>query len=223
MQSGSFRIQSDSINFGGGLSSSTNFVVSDTLGEIGTGLSTSTSYNLSAGFQAMQSVYISISDSADVTLPNIGGISGGNSTGQSTWTVITDNLAGYSLLISATTTPAMKSATTNISDYVPAGVSPDYTFSVGSASSTFGFSPEGINISSRFKDNGSACDIGSSDAVDKCWDGLSTTPAVIAGSTSSNHPNGATTTVKYQVGIGGSKIQEAGSYNASVTVTAIAL
>lgn len=223
MSSGSYRIQSDSINFGGGLSSSTNYVVSDTLGEVGTGFSSSTSYALNSGYQFMQQVYIAITDSADLSLPNVGGISGGSSSGQSTWTVTTDDPGGYSLLVSALTSPALKSTSTSISDYSPSSAIPDFTFVVGSASSTFGFSPEGIDIISRFKDNGSNCNTGTSDTIDRCWDGFSTTPAIIAQSSGSNHPNGATTTIKYNVGIGGNKIQEAGNYSASITVTAVAL
>lgn len=223
MQGGTYRIQSDSINFGGGLSTSTNYVVSDTLGEVGTGFSTSSSYALNAGFQALQAVYISITDSSNITLPNISGVSGGNSSGQSTWTVVTDDLAGYSLTVAAATSPALKSAQYSILDYVPSGSDPDYNFNVGNASSTFGFSPEGINIIQRYKDNGSACNTGAGNTVDKCWDGLSTTPKLIAQSASSNHPAGATTTVKYLVGIGSNKIQEPGTYTANLTVTALPL
>ena len=223
MQSNTYRIQSDSINIGGGLSTSTNYRQESTFGEIGTGTSSSATYNLSAGYQALQNNYLAITNSADISLPAIGGVSGGNSTGQSTWTVTTDDPAGYQLTIVATSSPALKSTNSSVPDYVPAGAAPDFTFTYGASASVFGFSPEGTDIVSRYKDNGSACNTGSSDTTDRCWDGLSTTPTTIAESTAPNHPNGTATTIKYQVGIGSSKIQDAGTYNASVVVTATAL
>lgn len=229
MQSGSYIIQSDSLNFAGGLSTSTNYVVSDTLGEIGTGFSTSTSYALSAGYQAMQSGYIAITDSANITLPNVSGLSGGTTNGLSTWTITTDDPAGYSLSVAASTNPAFQgtvgtSTIVSIPNYVPASGNADYAFTYGAASSTFGFSPEGVDIIQRYKDNGSVCGTGTNDTVDRCWDGLSSTSAsLISQSTGSNHPNGATTTLKYEVGIGTNKIQEAATYTANITATAVAL
>ena len=223
MQSGSYRIQSDSINVGGGYSTSSNYAEQDTVGEAGSGTSSSASYNLSAGYQALQSTYLAISDSADISLPSIGGVSGGVSNAQSVWTVTTDDPAGYQLTVVATSTPALRSASSSVPDYVPAGAAPDYVFTYASNVSVFGFSPEGSDIVSRYKDNGSVCNSGSGDTTDRCWDGLSTTPRVIAGSTSANHPTGTATTIKYEVGIGTSKIQDAGTYRASVVVTAAAL
>ncbi len=223
MQSSSYRIQTDSLNIGGGYSSSTNYQQQSTIGEVGSGTSSSASYNLSAGYQAMQSTYLAITDSANITLPPIGGVSGGNSTGQSTWTVTTDDVAGYQLTVIATTTPALKSASSSIADYVPAGGNPDYIFTYASNVSTFGFSPEGGDIIQRYKDNGSSCNTGSGNTVDRCWDGLSTTPILIAQSSAANHPSGTNTTIKYQVGIGASKIQDSGTYQANVVVTATAL
>lgn len=223
MSSPSYKLRSDSINIGGGLSTSSNYTQESTIGEVGSGTSSSASYNLSAGYQAMQSVYLAITDSADITLPPIGGVSGGNSTGQSSWTITTDDPAGYQLTVQATSTPAMRSASSSVPDYVPAGSDPDFNFTYLSTASVFGFSPEGMDIISRFKDNGSICNSGSSDTADRCWDGFSTTPKVIAQSAAANHPNGTATTIKYEVGIGTNKIQDAGTYQSSVIVTATAL
>ena len=52
MQGTTYRISSDSINFGGVKSSGTLYGLSDTLGELGTGASTGTLYALHAGFWA---------------------------------------------------------------------------------------------------------------------------------------------------------------------------
>src|SRR5581483_6955456 len=220
MQSSSYKIQSDSLNIGGGFSTSSNYRQESTVGEVGTGFSSSTNYRLSAGYQALQTNYISVSNTVNISLPNINGISGGSVQAQSDWIVVTDDPAGYQLSIVASTTPALKSTSTSasITDYAPAGAAPDFLFSVGAASSTFGFSPHGSDVISRYRNNGSACNTGSTDTTDRCWDGMSTSPKTIALGTTNNHPNGATTSVKYQVGIGSNKIQEAGSYQASVTV-----
>ncbi len=78
MQSGSYRIQSDSINFGGGFSTSTNYELESTAGEVATGESSSTAYGMRAGYQQMQEVYLSLSGFGAVSMsPSIAGITGG--------------------------------------------------------------------------------------------------------------------------------------------------
>ncbi len=223
MQSGSYRIQSDSLNSGGGLGTSTNYKTESTVGEVGTGFGTSTNYRLSAGYQALSANYIALSNTVNITLPSIGGISGGTSQAQSDWVVVTDDPAGYQLSVTATTSPALKSASSSITDYLPVGAAPDFTFTYGAASSTFGFSPHGNDVIARYRNNGTLCNTGSTDTTDRCWDGLSTSSKTISLTSTANQPVGATTSIKYQVGIGTNKIQDAGTYTASVTVTAIAL
>ena len=224
MQSSNFKIQSDSINVGGGFSSSTNYRTQSTVGEISTGDSASTNYQLKAGYQQMQEVYLSLSTAPNVTMsPSLGGIVGGTANGSTTVTVITDSSAGYSLTIVASTSPAMKSGSNAIADYVPSGAPPDFTFAVGATQSRFGFSPEGVNVVQRFKDNGSVCNLGSSNTVSACWDGLSITPQTIVQGSSSNHPLGATTTIRFRVGIGSSVVQPEATYTATTTLTALAL
>ena len=76
----------------------------------------------------------------------------------------------------------------------------------------------------RFRDDGvSTCGgAGVLDTVLSCWDGLSTTSKVIAEG-NANQPNGATTTVHFRVGIGGSTPVLAGTYIATSTLTAVPL
>src|ERR1041385_6291650 len=93
MQSDHYRIRSDSINVGGGFSSSSVYFLEDTTGEVGSGTSSSAHYNLSAGYQALQSTYLSISNVNDITMPAIGGVTGGVSDAEATWNVITDDPA----------------------------------------------------------------------------------------------------------------------------------
>ncbi len=224
MGSGNYRIQSDSINFGGGLSTSTNYSLESTGGEVGTGESSSASYGLGAGYQQMLNSYLALSAVNAVSLsPSIPGLSGGFSNGSTTFTVTTDNMAGYILTVSAENSPAMQKGGDSILDYVPEGNDPDYTFLTGAADAHLGYSPEGVDIVSRFKDNGSFCNTGSGDTVLACWDGLDVGGETIARRASGNHPEGSTTTLNFRVGVGGSVIQPPGNYIATTTLTLLAL
>ena len=199
-----YQLERDSINFGGKLSTSTNYSEEDTLGEVGTGRLTSTSYILQAGYQQPNS-YISITSPADVTLsPSIDGAVGGQADGSAGWNVTTDDSGGYTMTAQASTLPAMTSGANDFDDY---SGSPDFAWGVGAAVSEFGFSPEGA-----------------SDTALSCWQGFSTSPQTIAGDTSSNDGvGGATTTINFRAEAGASANQAAGAYQAVITVTALAL
>ena len=224
MQSSSYRIQEDSINVGGGFSSSTNYRMEDTVGEVGTGFSSSTNYTQSAGYQGMNDFYLALSGAADVVLsPSLGGITGGESNGSTTLTATTDSYAGYQMTITASTSPAMVSGANFIPDYAPAGANPDFSFATVAAQSRFGFSPEGSDIVSRYKDNGSVCNTGSGDTSFSCWDGLSSSTKIIASRASSNHPLGTPTRLRFRVGMGSGAGQAEGEYVATTTVTLLPL
>lgn len=224
MQSTNYRIQQDSINFSGGLSTSTNYTLESTAGEVGTGDRSSASYKLRGGYQQLDSSYIAISSVADVALtPSIPGITGGTSNGSTTVTVTTDSPAGYTLSVSASQSPALRSAADTISDYVPAGANPDFTFTTSATDAHFGFSPSGSDIVARFKDNGTSCNVGSGDIALACWDGLSTSSKMVAQSAGPNVPGGTQTALYFKVGIGGSVGQASGTYTATTTVTALTL
>ena len=224
MQSSNYKIQSDSVNAGGLLSSSTNYRLEDTAGEVATGESTSTNYKLKAGYQQMQAAYLSLSAVPSVAMaPSLGGLTGGTATGSTAFLVITDSAAGYSVTIKASTTPAMKSGANSISDYVPLGSVPDFLFTTGPTKVHLAYSPEGPDIAVRFQDSASVCGVLGSDTSNRCWDGLSTTSVEIAKRSSANHPTGATTTVRFSVGLGGSVGVPAGQYVATTTITALAL
>lgn len=224
MSSTNYAIQSDSINTGGGLSSSTNFGLEDTVGEVATGEASSTNYELRAGYQQMQEVFISISSVAPVVLlPALGGITGGVASGSAAVSVVTDSPSGYQLTIQSSGTPAMRFGANSIANYVPVGAVPDFLFITNPTDARFGYSPEGPDIVTRFKDSASACGAAGGDTVARCWDGVSTTPVTIASNSSSNHPTGATTTVQFRVGLGGSIVVAPGTYVATTTLTALSL
>lgn len=219
-----YQLEFDSVNFGGKYSTSSNYSIEDTAGEVATGRGTSTSYLLDAGYQQNDGTYISITSPADVTLlPAIDGLAGGSATGTAAWTVTTNNTAGYSLSIKAASSSAMTAGSYSFDDYAPAAADPDYTFTIAASVSEFGYTPEGSDIVSRFMDDGASCNTGALDTVAACWDGLSTSDTAIASASSSNHPTGEATTVRFQAEVGSSADQEAGIYEAVVIVTAVAL
>ncbi len=220
----SYQLQSDSVNFGGGLATSSNYSMESTAGEVGTGEAGSASYQLRAGYQQMQEVFLSITAAESVIMnPSIGGITGGVSNGSTSVSVLTDSPSGYSLTIEASDNPAMQSGVGTIADYIPvSSPDPDVTFITAPTDAHFGFSPEGADIVSRFKDNGSFCNLGTNDTPLTCWDGLSTSAITIAEGVA-NQPGGATTTVNFRVEVGNAAGVPAGVYVATTTLTATPL
>ncbi|MBU2578784.1 hypothetical protein KKA09_01560 [Patescibacteria group bacterium] len=224
-----YRIQYDSINVGGGDSqTSTNYRVADTVGEIATGISASSLYKLKAGYRQMSEISISISSPVDVAMsPAIGGISGGASSASTTWTVITDNPAGFVLSLKSTSTPSMiLDGTYDFSDYSPATVGvPDYTWSSPAASAAeFGYSVEPATFADTatlFKDDGAACNAGALNTADKCWLNASTTDVAVINRTTSTSGGGEAEKIKFQAQSNAKFLKE-GNYSATIIVTAIA-
>jgi len=219
-----YALESDSINFAGGLSTSSQFSLESTAGEIATGNGESASYSLRAGYQQMQAVFLSITAAANVEMaPALLGLTGGFANGSTSVTVLTDSPAGYELTIAATQSPAMVRGPEAIPDYISgAAPLPDLAFTLGSAPAYFGFSPEGSDIVTRFRDNGTTCGVGALDTLSACWLGLSTTPIVIA-SGGANQPNGTPTLLRFRVGLSPNASVLAGDYIATTTITALPL
>ena len=222
MSSTDYQIQNDSINMGGGLSNSASYVSQSTLGEIGSGSSTALSYKLNAGYQQMDSVTISLTLPSSVTMtPSIDGSVGGVADGSASLNVKTNSANGYTMQIKASTAPALQSGAHSFADYATAASDPDYAWSVGASATGFGFTPEGGDIVTRYKDNGLACNqAGGGDIANHCWDHLSTSYNTIAQSATGNLPSGSATTIKFQVEAGPSAAQPAGAYTATVSATA---
>ncbi len=223
MTSGSYQINSDSVNFGGGLSTSSSYTLESTMGEVGSGDATSTNFVLRAGYQQMQEVYLSLSALADVVMSPSLGLAGGVSNGSTSFLVVTDSRAGYRVTLEAANSPAMQSPNGAIGNYTPGSTDPDFSFSTGITQAHFGVSPEGPDIAARYRDNGALCGVGSLDTANACWDMVSTTPVEIIRGTASNHPVGATSTLRFRVGLGANVNVPAGTYVATTTITAIPL
>lgn len=221
--SASYQLQSDSLNVGGGLSTSTSYISESTVGEVATGESSSASYMLKAGYQQMQEVFIGLTTTGNVIMDqSIPGITGGEANGSSTFTVVTDSPSGYQLTIKGQNDPAMQNPPYSIADYNE-GAEPDYSFTVGAGEAYFGYTPEGIDITQFFKDGGGICNTGSLDTAFACWAGVSTTAQVIAEGAGANHPSGATTSVRFRVGVGSGAGVLDGVYIATTTITALPL
>lgn len=224
MTGSAYKVDFDSMNFAGNLSTTSIYSLDDTLGEIASGTTTGAIYKNSAGFlQKQDSSVISVSvSSTGITMsPSLGGLTGGYSNGSSEINISTDNPTGYSLYIQSGVSPSLNSSNDNFADFAPSGAVPDFDFSVAPSMSNFGFTVEGSDINSNFKDNGSACGTGSLDAVDKCWNGLSTSQKVIAGSTQSNDLIGAITILKFRAGVGNERVQKNSTYYATTTITIV--
>lgn len=219
-----YQLESDSINFGGGQSTSSNYTLESTAGEIATGPSDSASYKLRAGYQQMHEVFLSLSVASDVVMsPTIGGLTGGTANGSTSVNVLTDSGSGYALTIKAENNPAMQKGADSIADYLAiASPNPDRLFTYSPTEAFFGFSPFGSDVTPRYFNNGSVCNSGGSNSALMCWDGLSTSNQLIA-SGGANQPNGATTTIYFRVGVGNNKPVTAGDYIATTTLTALPL
>ncbi len=138
------------------------------------------------------------------------------------WTVTTDNSSGYTLALSASTAPALKSGGNSFSDFSPSGTTGFW--SVGATASVFGFavgSSGQTDIVSAFKDDSSACSAGSS--VGSCYRGFNGTNSIQIVSRSSAASSGNATTVKLRAQVGSSYVQPIGTYSTAVTAMAAAL
>ncbi|MEI6296993.1 MAG: hypothetical protein WCO84_05095 [bacterium] len=220
-----YRMETDVVFFGGGLSTSTNFRMQDALTDKPIGVMSNTNYSTNNGPIPMLYSSISITYPASVTLsPAISSIKGGQGNGEAVVKVTTDNTGGYSLLMKSATDPALKATTGSFGNYYPASVgTPDFTWSVGAGESKFGFSPEGAHILVKYKDNGAVCNTGAGDTVGSCWDSVDTTNKIISRSYLNNQPLGTDTKVKLRAEAGTTKKQPAGSYSSEITFTALAL
>lgn len=220
----SYRMEFDSVNFGGGLGSSASYKTESTLGEIATGDANSATYYLHAGYQQMDASSITLSSPDDLTLSEINGLYGAATSGDIDWHVVTDNTAGYSFSLKAGGTPALSSLSSDFDDYSPSAAIPDYTWTLSASTAAFGYTVGGTDTATRFLDDGASCNqVGGTANTNTCWDGFSTSNVTVASAASANSPAGATTTVTVKAEVGASANQAAGTYTATIIATAMAL
>ncbi len=218
MTSTDFKIQSDSINVGGVPGTSTDYKLNDTIGEIATGESVSADFKLKAGYQQMQGGSITISAPADITLTALS-LTQNSAVGSTTWSVTTDNSAGYTISVNASVAPALADAGTGeaFTDYteVTAGVKETWSVSSGYE---FGFSGFGTDTTGYGSDTNCAAteNVPSSTLL---WEGFSGTTKIQIAS-SSSAVTGANTTICVATEQDVS-LAPSGSYSATITATAV--
>ncbi len=165
---------------------------------------------------------ITISDGADeVMTPNLS-VTQMQSVGTSTWTVITNDVDGYQLVVTASTSPAMKSATDEFVDYTEAVAGTPDVWSVTSAKE-FGYSAFGDDTPAAW---GTGASCGNTET------GVPTDTLKFSGVATADDPIATRATVTPVAGIEtticfaaeqDSVFAESGAYTATITGTATVL
>lgn len=149
---------------------------------------------------------ISIDNPADVVLsPDIEET--GTANGNATWNVKTNHLAGWTLDVKASTTPAIKSGTDSFADYTETVPGTPEVWSVAAADSEFGFNANGTYAEAEF-----------SGSKYLGFDGSSRIQ--IAHRNAASEGSGDDTTVNFRAEVGASHNQDLGTYTATITATA---
>ena len=171
---------------------------------------------------------VSISDGADTAMaPNIS-MSVLKSIGSSSWVVKTNNAAGYTLAVHASTAPALHKPASpgladDFADYTPAVANtPDTWGGVAAATKEFGFSAYGVDALVSLGGNtptncGSA---GNPNANSKFLGFNGGTDIQIATKTTVTTPTGVTTNICFAAEQGANIYALSGAYTATITATA---
>ena len=168
---------------------------------------------------------ITISDGDDVTMLPTMGILSNSAIGETTWTVKTNNVAGYNLNVKASTEPAMAHTTTTdtFADYSETVLGTPETWSVGSGDYEFGFSAYGDDVSDATWGAGVGCGTSSTISTNNLnYLGFKTTDKTIATRNSVTPNTGVQTNVCFaaeQKDV----YAPSGEYTATITATAITL
>jgi hypothetical protein len=170
---------------------------------------------------------ITISAPANVIMsPAIAGMTGGTANGSATWTVKTNNAAGFIMKIKASTTPALTATGGSFADYTQASTGiPDFSWSIDNTDSEFGYTVEPSvtdDTTTLFKDDGNVCNTGALNTTDKCWAAFNTDDTTILNRSTTTTSSGEDAIVKLRAQSGPSHHQIQGNYQATVTVTALA-
>ncbi|HEY1037187.1 MAG TPA: hypothetical protein VGE62_01235 [Candidatus Paceibacterota bacterium] len=165
---------------------------------------------------------ISITAPADSSMSTALGVAQDTAVGTTTWNVKTNNAAGYTLALRASTSPAMQATTTGntIPDY---GTATTTTWNVTSGNSAFGYSVFGTGVSTGAWGTGSTCASGGAHIPSTTlkYKGFTTSDFTVMTRTSTTTTTGIDTTVCYAVEQDTFYIPS-GTYQATITATATA-
>jgi hypothetical protein len=209
---------------------SLSLVISGTIIYFEPEISKATTANDAVTITQIVSDELTISDCVNFTMTGtIAGITGGTSNGSCTWTVETNNDAGFTMAIKAGSMPALATGGYSFADYTPAvSTTPDYDWSVAVSASEFGYTVEPATAGDtnvKFLDNGSnLCNIaGSTNGADTCWYKLTTADQTIISRGSKTGSSGEAEVVKFKATVGATANQQDGTYTATVTATVTTL
>ncbi len=141
--------------------------------------------------------------------PSLGGLTGGTANGATSLAVTTNNLTGYNMTITASSSLGMI-GTASTTNYIPAYVSsvvgiPDFAFNTPANSARFGYTVNATTSSDvvqLFRNSGSACNqIAGTPNGSNCWLAASTTAVQIINRSLPTPSTGATTTLNFRVQI----------------------
>ncbi len=139
---------------------------------------------------------ISITSPSDVSMSQNLGVSADSAVGTAVWNVKTNNSAGYTIAVKATSSPALESGANFVADYTPAVAATPETWSVPSGSAEFGFSAFGSHIATGVWGTDADCLAGANvpSATLKYRD-FDTSDIVIGSSTATTTTTGVDSTV----------------------------
>lgn len=166
---------------------------------------------------------ITISTEADTAMSQNLGVSSHTAVGTTTWTVATNNSAGYTMTLAASTVAAMKSGTNYVYDY--ATTSAPLLWSVTSGNAAFGFSVNGTDVNSTKWGVYSYCGTAGSPHVphgSAKYSGFTTAATTTNTRSSTTTSSGVATNVCYAVEQDTYYIPS-GVYTATITATATTL
>lgn len=221
MGSSNYRIQSDSINIGGkDNQTSDSYKMRDSIGEVASGDSASSTYKLKAGYQPMQEVYISLASPGNINMNAINltqntSIGTGNA-----WNVKTDNAAGYILTTNTDQENALSSGGNQFTDYTETTAGVPETWSVSSAYE-FGFSSYGNDVNTATWGNDTSCGSGSTPSTNLKYRGFDNVTAITIASSSGRTSGSGTDTVFCVAAEQNGVYASSGSYVADITATVV--
>ena len=164
---------------------------------------------------------ITISSPGDSSMSTALGVSSQSAVGTTTWTVATNNVAGYTIALNATATPAMDSGTNTILDYQTGNPN---TWNATTSNAYFGYSAFGTDVATSTWGNTTMCSGATANATSTVlkYKGFTTSPYTVGQRSSTTTSSGVDTTICYAVEQKNYYIPS-GTYKATITATATTL